>query len=80
MITSTNKKTAKKSGTVSDVYKKVKGSCSMLVITEKGLYAARDKLGRTPVILGKKDGAYAVSSESSCFNNIGFNLGADIKL
>ena len=59
---------------IENVFEKVKGSCSMLILTKKGLYAARDKLGRTPVSLGKKEGAYAVSSESSSFPNLGFEI------
>ena len=50
----------------------VKGSCSILLRTEQGIYASRDKLGRTPIILGKKDSAYAVSSESCAFLNLGY--------
>ncbi|RLD77128.1 MAG: amidophosphoribosyltransferase, partial [Bacteroidetes bacterium] len=57
---------------IENVYDKVKGSCSMLILTEKGIYAARDKLGRTTIILGKKDGAYAFASETSAFSNLGF--------
>jgi len=52
----------------------IKGSCSMLLLTEKGIYAARDKLGRTPIIIGKKDGAYAASSETCAFPNLGFEI------
>ena len=52
----------------------IKGSCSMLLLTEDGIYAARDKLGRTPIIIGKKDGAYAASSETCAFPNIGFEI------
>jgi len=52
----------------------IKGSCSMLVMTEKGIYAARDRLGRTPVVIGKKDGAYAASSESCAFSNLGYEI------
>jgi len=63
---------------IENVYEKVKGSCSMLILTKEGMYTARDKLGRTPVLLGKKDGAYAVSSESSSFSNLDFELERDI--
>jgi amidophosphoribosyltransferase len=59
---------------IENVFDKVQGSCSMLILTRKGLYAARDKLGRTPVTLGRKDGALAASSESSCFPNLGFEV------
>ncbi len=50
----------------------IKGSCSMLLMTADGIYAARDKLGRTPVIIGKKDGGFAASSESCAFPNLGY--------
>lgn len=63
---------------IENVYEKVKGSCSILMLTKGGMYAARDKLGRTPILLGKKDGAYAVSSESSSFSNLDFELERDI--
>ena len=52
---------------------KVDGSVTMLIITEDGMYAARDKWGRTPLILGKKDGAYCAASESFAFINIGYD-------
>jgi len=52
----------------------IKGSCSMLLLTEDGICAARDKLGRTPIIIGKKDGAYAASSETCAFPNLGFEI------
>ncbi len=55
-----------------NVYEKIKGSCSMLILTKDGIFAARDKLGRTPIILGKKEGAFAFASESSSFTNLGF--------
>ncbi len=56
----------------------VKGSCSMLLLTEKGIYAARDRLGRTPLIIGEKDGSFAVSSESCSFANLGFEIHSDV--
>jgi len=52
----------------------IQGSCSMLLLTENGIYAARDKLGRTPIILGKKDNAYAASSETCAFPNLGYEI------
>lgn len=65
---------------IMNVYEKVKGSCSMLILLDDGsLIAARDKVGRTPVIVGKRDDAYAVTSETCAFPNLGFatdyNLG-----
>lgn len=56
------------------VQEKIKGSCSMLLLTEDGLIAARDRLGRTPILVGKKDGAYAASSEPCSFPNLDFEL------
>jgi len=52
----------------------IKGSCSILLLTEDGIYAARDRLGRTPVIIGKKEGAYAASSETCALPNLGFDV------
>lgn len=60
------------------VYKKVKGSCSMLVLTEDGIIAARDYLGRTPIVIGCKDGAYAAASESSAFPNLDYKILRDV--
>ena len=51
---------------------KIKGSMTILLLTSKGIYAARDRLGRTPVIIGKKDGAYCASFESFAYLNLGY--------
>ena len=51
---------------------RIDGSMSMLVLTQTGIYAARDRLGRTPVILGKKEGATCASFESSAYLNLGY--------
>jgi amidophosphoribosyltransferase len=50
----------------------ISGSCTMLVLTKEGIYAARDRLGRTPLIIGEKEGAYCVSFESCAFSNLGY--------
>ena len=60
------------------VYQKVKGSCSILILTEDGIIAARDALGRTPIVIGKKDGAYAVTSESTCLPNLDYHPLRDV--
>ena len=60
------------------VYKKIEGSCSMIILTEDGIIAARDFLGRTPIVIGKKEGAYAVSSESSSFPNLDYKVLRDV--
>ena len=60
------------------VYRKIEGSCSMLVLTEDGIIAARDFLGRTPIVIGKKDGAYAATSETASFPNLDFKQVRDL--
>ncbi len=50
----------------------VKGSMSMLILTKDGIYCARDKLGRTPIQIGKKDGAYCASFENFAYHNLGY--------
>ena len=50
----------------------IKGSMTFLLLNEKGIYIARDKLGRTPAIIGKKDDGYCVSFESFAFLNLGY--------
>jgi amidophosphoribosyltransferase len=57
-----------------NVFDNIKGSCSILILTDEGIIAARDKLGRTPVVIGKKENAIAVASESCSFPNTGFEL------
>jgi amidophosphoribosyltransferase len=52
----------------------IKGSCTMLLLSDKGIYAARDKLGRTPLIIGKKEKGYAASSETCAFPNLGYEV------
>lgn len=60
------------------VYRKIQGSCSMLILTEDGIIAARDYLGRTPIVIGKKEGAYAATSETSAFPNLDYERVADV--
>ena len=50
----------------------IEGSCSMLLLTSKGLYAARDRFGRTPVIIGNKEDGFAVTMETTAFPNLGY--------
>ena len=63
---------------ICNVFRKVEGSCSILVLTEDGIIAARDVLGRTPIVIGKKEGAYALSSETSAFPNLDFERIRDV--
>ncbi|HIY62702.1 MAG TPA: amidophosphoribosyltransferase [Candidatus Mediterraneibacter stercoripullorum] len=51
----------------------VDGSMSLLIMTKDGIYAARDRWGRTPVVIGKKEGAYCVSFENFAYLNLGYS-------
>ncbi len=50
----------------------VDGSLSMLILTPKGIYCARDKMGRTPIVIGKKDTGFCASFESFAYLNLGY--------
>ncbi len=52
----------------------IEGSCSLLLLTDDGIYAARDRLGRTPIVIGKKEGSFAASLETCAFPNLDFNV------
>lgn len=56
----------------------VKGSMSVLVLTHEGIYCMRDKYGRTPVVIGKKEDAYCVTFETSAFLNLGYTHVKDL--
>lgn len=59
---------------IQNVYEKIKGSCSMLLLTNDGIIAARDRYGRTPITIGQnEDGEYAIASESHSYINLGYN-------
>ncbi|MFA5038814.1 MAG: amidophosphoribosyltransferase [Candidatus Omnitrophota bacterium] len=59
---------------IEKMFDKIHGSCSLLILHEKGIYAARDRNGFTPIVLGKKDGMWAVTSETCAFTNLGFEI------
>lgn len=52
---------------------KIKGSMSMLLLTPKGIYASRDRYGRTPITIGQKDGAFCASFENFAYLNLGYH-------
>ncbi len=60
------------------VYQKIKGSCSLLVLTEDGIICARDRYGRTPIVIGKKEDGYAASSETTAFPNLDYEIVRDV--
>lgn len=59
---------------IENVFDSIKGSCSLMILTDDGIIVARDKLGRTPVVIGKKEGSFAIASESCSFPNTGYQI------
>ncbi len=59
---------------IEKVYDRIRGSASILLLTEEGIYAARDRLGRTPLVVGQKNDDYAVATETCSFLNLGFRI------
>lgn len=57
---------------LANVQEKIEGSMTVIVLTPEGIYASRDRLGRTPVIIGKKDNAFCASFESFAYLNLGY--------
>ena len=53
---------------------KIKGTMSLLILTEDGIIAARDKNGRLPIIIGRRDDGYCVSFESFAFQKLGYAI------
>jgi amidophosphoribosyltransferase len=56
------------------VFKSIKGSCSLLLLNKEGIYAARDRYGYSPLVIGEKGGDWAVTSETASFPNTGFKI------
>ena len=59
---------------IEGVYDRIRGSASILLLQKDGIYAARDRLGRTPLIIGERNGEYAVATETCSFLNLGFRI------
>lgn len=59
---------------IEKMFDKIKGSCSLLLLNQDGIYAARDRWGYTPLVLGNNEEAWAVTSESCAFPNLGFKV------
>ncbi|HOX03198.1 MAG TPA: amidophosphoribosyltransferase [Candidatus Paceibacterota bacterium] len=56
----------------------IEGSCSLLLLTDEGIYAARDRRGRTPVILAQKEGSCAVTFETCALSNLDYEFVRDL--
>ncbi len=59
---------------IEKMFEVIEGSCSLLLLNKEGVYAARDRLGYTPLTIGKKKDAWAVTSETNAFPNLGFEI------
>lgn len=59
---------------IQNVFRKVKGSCSMLILTNDGIIAARDYYGRTPIVIGRKEGSMALAFDSHSFANLDYAI------
>ncbi len=59
---------------IKNVQNAIEGSCSILLLTDEGVYAARDRLGRTPLVIGEKEGSYAVTLETCAFPNLEYQI------
>ena len=59
---------------IEDMFAKIKGSCSLLILNKEGIYAARDRYGYTPLIVGQRDNDWAVTTETAAFYNLGFKI------
>jgi amidophosphoribosyltransferase len=59
---------------IESMFSKIDGSCSLLLLNKDGIYAARDRYGYTPLIVGQRDKDWAVTTETSAFSNLGFKI------
>jgi amidophosphoribosyltransferase len=59
---------------IEDMFSKIDGSCSLLLLNKEGIYAARDRYGYTPLVIGQRDKDWAVTTETTAFNNLGFKI------
>jgi amidophosphoribosyltransferase len=61
-------------GGIKKMFALISGSCSLLLLTQEGIYAARDRYGYFPLILGERSGDWAVTSETAAFHNLGYKI------
>ena len=58
---------------IANVYDKVRGSVSFLILTNDGIIAARDRYGRTPLVVGRRENDFVVASETNSYVNLGYH-------
>jgi len=59
---------------IEHMFSKIDGSCSLLLLNKEGVYAARDRLGYTPLVVGERGKDYAITTETTAFSNLGFKV------
>jgi amidophosphoribosyltransferase len=59
---------------IEHLFAKIRGSATLLLLMKDGIYAGRDRLGRTPLVIGEKSGDFVVASETCSFLNLGFKI------
>ena len=57
---------------IEDMFSQIDGSCSLLILKKEGIYAARDRYGYTPLVVGKRNEDWAITTETTAFSNLGF--------
>jgi len=59
---------------IEHMFSEIDGSCSLLLLNKEGIYAARDRFGYTPLVIGSRGKDYAITTETTAFNNLGFKI------
>lgn len=59
---------------IEHMFSKIDGSCSLLLLNKDGIYAARDRYGYTPLVLGERGKDWAITTETTAFGNLGFKI------
>ena len=59
---------------IENMFTQIDGSCSLLLINKDGIYAARDRYGYTPLVIGQRQKDWAVTTETTAFSNLGFKI------
>ena len=59
---------------IEDMFSKIEGSCSLLLLNKEGVYAARDRFGYTPLVAGQRGRDWALTTETTAFSNLGFKI------
>jgi amidophosphoribosyltransferase len=63
---------------IASVYNRIRGSLSLLLLTRDGIYAARDRMGHSTLVIGQSENGFAVTTETTAFPNLGFSVVAEL--